>query len=512
ANIATGATVASSVVGFAEIMSWTQSMATNGMMSVVYPTVYSSFSQNFAWSTAMVSWASMQEAIDSMRSKTNGNTTLSSWTQLKASTIVDYESGAVIFQNTSSTTSTAAKLVRRLTIDGITFTEDSSTTGDSTALQVLTTVAGIGRYINHIMIPSANTFMTILLFFAIIIGVVVCGMISFRLFIEIWNIMGTLPHKLDTFRRRYWSLMIVMILRIIMILYGTWVLYCLYQFRLSDSWASLVLAAVTLGIFTAILVGFTIRIFVVARRANSSPDGIESLYQHKPWVRWYGLFYGQFKTQFWWFFVIMLAASFSRSAFTALADGHGMVQVIGQIVVEVLLFLALVAIRPFNRRSGNVVNSIISVVRIVSLACILVFVEELGIEAETSTIVGIVLIVLQAALTILLVVLMIIQALMALFLKSRPNKALSAESELQPFEESKMPIIAIESEVNRPFLTHTLSSSAVRSNPWDEYVDNRSAGTADKSLLLSTVPTAHASSDDLLPIGLQHDKNGRPIF
>jgi len=62
--------------------------------------------------------------------------------------------------------------------------------------------------------------------------------------------------------------LITTIVRLVLILYGTWTLYCLYQFKNGDSWGVHVLAGITLALFTAILGFFAWRIVTVARHAK----------------------------------------------------------------------------------------------------------------------------------------------------------------------------------------------------------------------------------------------------
>ena len=50
--------------------------------------MYRSFCENFAWSTGLVQWASLQESIDSFRAKTGGNLTDMSYRYLANATLV----------------------------------------------------------------------------------------------------------------------------------------------------------------------------------------------------------------------------------------------------------------------------------------------------------------------------------------------------------------------------------------------------------------------------------------
>jgi hypothetical protein len=73
---------------FFDVVGWMQTMAFNGMLSVNYPSVYRSFTQNFGFTSGIVSWDVMQNAIDSFRASTGGNLTGNSYEYLKSSTVV----------------------------------------------------------------------------------------------------------------------------------------------------------------------------------------------------------------------------------------------------------------------------------------------------------------------------------------------------------------------------------------------------------------------------------------
>lgn len=92
-----------------------------------------------------------------------------------------------------------------------------------------------------------------------------------------------------------------------------------------------------------------------------------------------------------------------------------------QLVIEVLMLGLLVWNRPYERRSGNVINIFIQIVRALSVVCILVFVEELGISETTTSIAGVVLIAVQALLTGSLAILICVNAIIICF-KANPHR------------------------------------------------------------------------------------------
>jgi len=169
------------------------------------------------------------------------------------------------------------------------------------------------------------------------------------------------------------------------------------------------------------------------------------LYDNKDFWLKYSLFYDSYKKDFWWLFVPTIIYMFAKGCVLAAADGHGLTQTIAQLVIECLskwrtfprfayqtnrnLVLGLLLWnRPYERKSGNVINIVIQVVRALSVVCILVFVEELGISQTTQTVTGVVLIAVQSALTAVLAILIAVNAII-MCCKENPHRKRRKELE-----------------------------------------------------------------------------------
>ena len=411
---------------FTEVFGWFQGMATNGMLSVTYPAVYQSFTKNFAFSTGLVPWGTMQTTIDNFRRKTGGNLTTDSYAYLQNATLV-YTNGA----NSSSSSSSGSPfkrsldnltmdpmLVVRQSIDtsGISTSVDGNTTGsangtDSSNQKVMHYVHGMQAYVEQLSIPQANTFMTVLLVVAIVIAAITVGILLTKVLLEAFALAGNLPKSLESWRKRYWWRLAKTITNLIMLLYGVWTLYCVYQFTNGDSWAAKVLAGVTWSLFTGVLLYFTIKIILVVRKLKKVEGDYSGLYENKEtWVK-YSLFYDNFKKGYWWLFIPSIVYMFAKNVVIAGANGHGLAQTIGQGVIEVLMLALLLWSRPYSMKSGNVINIVIQTVRVISVICVLVFVEELGLSQTTKTVTGVVLIVVQGGLTGVLAILIAVNAI-----------------------------------------------------------------------------------------------------
>lgn len=408
--------------GFTEFFSALQGIAISGMYSLNYPSAYRSFTQNVGWSTGMITWAGMQTSIDNFRNNTGGNLTASSYERLQQSTLVyrnaDNQNQTDISIDSTTSSSVTKRMFDELFIRDTNSTSTNTTSSSNSTLtntstsskKYVTIVTGIRAYVEKLSVPSTNTFMTLLIWFAIIVGICIAAVLALKLFLEIWSIKGNPHNKFPGFRKRYHVLLAISLVRLVMLFYGIWVLYCFYQFKLGDSWGTQLLAGLVFGIATIVLIAFSIRIIWLARIASKTKGGLEYLFQHKPWIRKYGLFYDQFKVKYWWCFIPTLLAVFGRNAFVALGYGNGLVQVIGQMVIDVMLTALYVVCLPFNTKMGNGINIAIQVVRVISLAMLLTFAVQFDLNQIATTGIGMALLVVQAVLAILLIVLILINA------------------------------------------------------------------------------------------------------
>ena len=407
-------------VGFATVVGWFQSVATNGMLSVSYPPVYRSFAKNFAFSGGLVPWTQMQVSIDNFRGATGGNLTEDSVQYL--------QNASLAFGDSSSTAGSFAKrdislgrlahsLGKRMATS---INETQSGDGeDQGGISHIT--HGIAAYAEQLMIPQANTFMTVLLIFAIILAAITVGILLFKVLLETWALFGSFPKKLTGFRKRYWRTLAKTITNLILVLYGVWTLYCIYQFTNGDSWAAKTLAAVTFAAFTAILGFFTFRIWSIARKLKQAEGDVSALYENKEtWMK-YSLFYDVYKRGYWWIFMPVIVYMFAKGCVLAAGNGHGLAQTAGQLIIESVMLGLLLWSRPYATAAGNWINIVIQVVRVLSVVCILVFVEQLGIAQTTKTVTGVVLIAVQAGLTGVLAILIAINAIIILC-KENPHR------------------------------------------------------------------------------------------
>lgn len=424
---------ATSSPSFGEVLGWFQSMSMSGMLGVDYPPVYRSFTKNFGFSTGLIPWDDMQTSIDNFRASTGGNLTESSLKYLRNATLVFSDEE----EKNQSAKRSFVSLLRRMvfvTREIETSVNETPSGGDSEESEngINHLVSGFQAYVEQYTIPEANAFMTVLLVLAIVIAAIAVGILLVKVVLEIWAMFSSFPVRLTDFRKHYWGLMARTITTLILILYGIWTLYCIYQFRHGDSWAAILLAAITLAIFTGILAYFTFRIWRIARRYKKINGDTSALYEDKETWRKYSLFYNNYKKGYWWMFVPVIVYLFVRGCIIAGADGNGMVQTAGQLIVEAIMLGLLVWTRPYETKSGQWINLSIQVVRVLSVACILVFVHELGVSQTTKTVTGVALVAVQSTLTGILAILIAVNAIIVCFKKNPHEKRLAEHGKSQP--------------------------------------------------------------------------------
>lgn len=444
-----GATAASSAIAggagagnvapspsFVEVFGWFQGMAMNGMSAVSLPQVYRSYSKNFAFSVGLIPWTNLQLSIEDFRVATGGNLTEDSVQYLQNATLVfnDGSTESLAADNKFKRAMSAfAQLAAREINTSVNETDSAGSDESGVETQVRVAVSGIKAYVEELSIPSSSTFMTVLLIVAIVIASIAVIILLVKVILETWALFGSFPKGLTGFRKHYWLTMGRTITQLILLLYGTWVLYCIFQFTTGDSWGATALAAVTLALFTGVLAFFGYKIFTTAKKLKEANGDAAQLYENKDiWLK-YSLFYENYKKDYWWIFVPTILYMLAKGIILAAGDNHGMAQSIAQLIVEALMLCLLLWNRPYERKSGNVINITIAVVRVLSVACILIFVDEFAVSETTSTVTGVVLIAIQAALTGVLAILIAWNAIIAICKENPHRKRRKEMGKLETF-------------------------------------------------------------------------------
>lgn len=157
-----------------------------------------------------------------------------------------------------------------------------------------------------------------------------------------------------------------------------------FQWSLHDNWLSTLISVIT---FLALLISFSYPTYLIFRIAlqHGTTELEEPIHQ-----RSFGALIGPFRIRRYYFFGSVPLLSLIRACFVSLVKNNGFVQVVGLLVMEVLNFVALLALRPGHTRRSDVLEIFLSLLRIVSTAALLPFArEKLSVSAIPRVGVGI---------------------------------------------------------------------------------------------------------------------------
>ncbi|KAH0268973.1 TRP-domain-containing protein, partial [Aureobasidium melanogenum] len=126
-----------------------------------------------------------------------------------------------------------------------------------------------------------------------------------------------------------------------------------------------------------------------------------SLHDDEEYLQKFGWLSARYRRTKWWFFAAWTLYEFIRACFYAGASGQPMTQVFGLLVVEFLFFIFILWARPFEGQRLNViVVYLLGFSKVATVALSSAFNITFNLERITTTVIGIVIIVIQGVLVI----------------------------------------------------------------------------------------------------------------
>jgi hypothetical protein len=151
--------------------------------------------------------------------------------------------------------------------------------------------------------------------------------------------------------------------------------FTFFQWTLKDSWLS-VLLSVILFLPMMGFVGYTA--FIAFRWSDFDA-----------WP-YHGPLWGQYRSERHWYFVPLLVAIFAKSLFIAFGQAHGTMQVTVLVILEGLVVISIIVLKPYKTRKADVLAGYLAIVRLVCTGLMIAFIPSMGVKAITRVIIGIV--------------------------------------------------------------------------------------------------------------------------
>ncbi|AFR97014.1 integral membrane protein [Cryptococcus neoformans C23] len=378
-----------------------QVAAASGLLHLNYPLVYTNFVQNFHWALGLFYSSSMQSSISKMREKTGGSMDSTAYSEVqyinrKLSPYNVYmddngilsspESLAAFFKESALSKRSLEHFAKRATIPSV--LAQNMTTDINTGLPV---------YTNTLRIPEANAYDTIWFVFLALIGIFIAFHVLLFGMVLLFDRMGRNRSHLGwaaRLRRMWWPFCVGNSLRLCLIgFFPIWI-FAFWQFHIGDSglsifWAVFGILLTLVPLATAFLLSL-----LRARRISSTSPEINSLYTSFRYFHSIGVLYRQYRQKFHYFwFTPFVLAMIARAGFIAFGPASAWAQVIGNLVVEFIVLVALLACRPHKDKKGDWLGAFLSICRLIAIGLLIAFIPDMNVKPIPRAVIAFVIIV-----------------------------------------------------------------------------------------------------------------------
>ncbi|KAG8629144.1 hypothetical protein KVT40_003009 [Elsinoe batatas] len=135
------------------------------------------------------------------------------------------------------------------------------------------------------------------------------------------------------------------------------------------------------------------------------------IHEDEAFIRKFGWLAARFRRSRWWFFGAWTAYEFIRACFYGGASGHPKVQVFGLLIVEIVAFALFIWARPFEGQRLNIlVVYLLGFSKVASVALSAAFDVTFNLPRILTTVIGIIIIVIQGLLTIVTLIAILVGA------------------------------------------------------------------------------------------------------
>lgn len=323
--------------------------------------------------------------------------------------------------------------------------------------------SGFAGTLGQLNIPASNAFMTGFLWFLILIALMVGSMVLLKWILEgLYALKYMKTEHLAFFRKHWLGYTASMALRICFIGFFMMVYLALFQFTLGGATGVRAIAGVVLALFLASMFGISayalwyrlrfeklvskvdrltlehrsknqLRGYHVSSKTETEETGSEpaSITASLPWWRLhftdterphvhddedytikFGWLASRFRRSKWWFFSFWLVYELGRACFYGAAAGDALTQVFGLLAWEILAFIAIVAMKPFESNRLNLLMVyLLGFSKVATVALSSAFDERFRLSRILTTVIGVIIIVIQGIVTICLMIAIILGAI-----------------------------------------------------------------------------------------------------
>lgn len=382
-----------------------QSQAMIGLTAVRLPPIVRSWTQDFQWTMGIIRLGFMQDIFTWYQRATGGTASVILDSLRTYSVQVQKRGLDVASRGLDMLPDRVASLAKRGNIQ----------TGSGSYI-----VYGIQRVAFRSKIESTNLFLTGITWFCVLVIITSLLVAACKGVLELLAKHNRIKgDRFMEFRNGWITVLKGVIFRLTLLGFPTVSILCLWEFTQADSPAIVVLAVLFL-LATLATLGFgTWKVISIARRSiNHHNNPAYILFADPNVINKWGFLYIQFRASAYFFIAPLLAYTFLKALFVAVAQKSGIAQAVAFIVLEAGALIAATVMRPWMDKSTNTFNIMICVINFINAICLLIFTNVFNMPALVVGIFGVVLFVLNAAFSLVLLIMVIVTTAYAVFRKN----------------------------------------------------------------------------------------------
>lgn len=151
-------------------------------------------------------------------------------------------------------------------------------------------------------------------------------------------------------------------------------------------------------------------------------------HQDEPYIKRFGWLSARYRVSRWWYFIFWLGYQFTRACFIGGGTTNPLAQIFGLFILDILSLVVIAAIKPYEgQRNTAVAVWLLGLTKIATTGLSIAFLPDFQIDRILATVVGVVIIVIQALLTIAVMILIIIGGISSWMSLTRNHEYFSSE-------------------------------------------------------------------------------------
>lgn len=446
-----------------------QSIFYSGALSLPWPSVLPAWWSNFAWAAGLVPSANVVNSINPFVG-VSGN---ASQVGGAGSTVINNQGGLTqqIYGRSLELFKRVPEIAK-IAVGGLTRRQpynpndpyDYNWNGDPVqpGMPLPGDWTGFAGELSELSIPAPNAFMVGFIWLLVLLGLVIFLLVAFKYSLEgLVKLKWIKQDRLEYFRTHWTGYLSLAVLRTLFIAFFSLTTLAMFQFAIHGSVGPTAIAAVVFIIFMVGMGGlvlyalhFRLRFgtfsvdpdrillrqgklmgfipcvipvrlsqlreeelrekptgslpFVRCHFVDNDPNR-KNVHQDEPYIKRFGWLSARYRLSRWWYFAFWLIYQFIRACFLGGGAGNPLAQVFGLFIVDILAFVIIAAINPYEgQRNTALAVWLLALTRVATTGLSIAFLPDFNLNRIVATVIGVVIIVIQALLTIALMILIIL--------------------------------------------------------------------------------------------------------